>query len=318
MFGEDSFRVISTSSSNTPPRARGSARTFSPRNTNTPGLAFQQSFTAMQNEDDDGHGDSIHASSDDDPGRDDKLDTIEESVLQNRSTWNDGLGLIAEEGTTNAVSTARTNKEGQVAAALCESTEPLSDAVLRKLISGKTMEAISWFVGNDGVTYCFYQRLSAAMNFYIKASSGEGKYPSYGTILKRSSKLYNSHAFTRRFECVAEVNTNLSGVSQKLVQEQRTGNTPTQTFSVIFPSDWARKDLLQYEYLRGTMKHNSRVTSCLYIDHAPVVDAVNRQSFNRNLCELFIRDRLYTYGISISMGESIRLRLTGSSSDMRE
>ena len=208
--------------------------------------------------------------------------------------------------------------DGEVAAALRESTEPLSNAVLRKLISGKTMEAISWFVGNDGVTYSFYKRLNAAMNFYIKASSGEGKYPSYGTILKRSSKLYNSHAFIRRFECVAEVNTNRSGVSQKLVQEERTGNTPTQTFSVIFPSDWVRKDLLQYEYLRGTMKHNSRVPSCLYIDHALVVDAVSRQSFNRNLCEFFIRDRLYTYGESISMGESIRLRLTGSSSDMRE
>ena len=199
--------------------------------------------------------------------------------------------------------------------ALTEATSQLGDADMRKLLSGKTVEALTWFLGNKGVTYSFYKRLSVSMNHCL-IRLNEPKYPSYGTMLRRSSQLFDSHAFIRRFEFFAEVNTSRSGVSHRFVQERRAGGTPMQKVFVILPSDWARKDILQYEFLLQTIRHPSRFPKCVYIDHAPILDTDKRQSIDVSLNELYSHEELFTFGHNILSGDRISLRLNGTSEDM--
>ena len=327
IFGNDVFRVISTSPSVNPQPQHQTESTPHPSN-EQPDISEMDISLSMNHENDayfDTGNNGGGGASEEANGNNTQWEEIKDSVLYHDASWDEGLAVVVggegilEEGDTGEEDeTSQHTKTGSGVLNIREVTTALEDVVLRKLISGKTIEAISWFIGNKGATYLMYKRLYAAFNFYISMLDGHDKYPSYGTMLKRSSQLYNSHAFIRRFEFTAEVNTSRSGVPQRMVQEMRAGNVPTVACSVILPSDWARKDLLQYDFLHRTIFHPSRLPNCLYVDHAPVVNAVNREAMNHSLFELFLNYRLYTYGRSISMGKSIRLRLTGSSMDMRE
>ena len=176
-------------------------------------------------------------------------ETIGRSNLGENAEWDDALAVVAvvrQQDVNHSINMLETSPRKTVdhMSSNTQSTIPLSDRMLQKLMKGKSMEALFWLVGSDGAKYSIYVRLSEAMNSYLK-QLGSSKYPSYGTLLHRIDILLNSTAFIPWVEIAVKVNTNRAGVSQRYMGERRAGRTPFTKITVVMPSKWGRKDLVQ-------------------------------------------------------------------------
>ena len=117
--------------------------------------------------------------------------------------WVESLGQVAE----NSMDVAPEVSEPE------RNSEKVNDDMLQKLLTGKTVEAFSWFAGSKGVTYTMYLRLTAGFNFYID-QLGQSRYLSYGTVLYNVLDIMNQAVLVRKCRVETVVNTQRAGVAQ--------------------------------------------------------------------------------------------------------
>ena len=222
-------------------------------------------------------------------------------MLDNDTNWEEAIGVVAanEENSTAPTSELVT-----------DSTRCVDDETLRKLLSGKNLEAISWLMGNKAVTYEMYVDIAAAMNTYLRLLN-MNRYPSYGTLIYNIFEMMNSSVFIRRGDVQADVNTRRSGVAQRHTRVALSGESPKANFSIILPSDWARLDYLQYEYFREPLVPRARMPSILNIENTPITQVEARLKSVLVVHELLPDTNGYRTGQQIHEGDEIQLQITG-------
>ena len=124
----------------------------------------------------------------------------------------------------------------------------LDEKAIRTLMHGKSLEALSYVAGTTCVHVKQYEEFRPTLNEYASRLR-ESRYPCYTTLLYKSLKLLRSIVFTRQVKVRASVNVSRSGVMQKYILEQQRGGTPELHIPVVPPSEWARRDLLTYDYM---------------------------------------------------------------------
>ena len=189
----------------------------------------------------------------------------------------------------------------------------VDDQRLLRLLSGKTTEAMSWLIGNNGIKYREYKRYCRALNFYIGRLQ-EAKYPSYGKIIRIIKDILDVYVTTKTCQMVAGVNTTRSGVNSRLISARRNGETPSTSFQIVLPSEWAKKDALYCEYLTNTMQFRLHLPRCVYIENAPIVSPFPRCNMPHSINEVFCSPLGYTYGKPVWERDAVCIGLLGPKS----
>ena len=179
-------------------------------------------------------------------------------------------------------------------------------SVVKKLLSGKMIEGLSWHLGNQGVKYLLYRRLARSFNVYTE-KCGERKFPSYDTVLRMTYKMLSSCVFVRQRPVTANVNTARSGVPARFSAVRRAGATPTITFHVVSPSEWGARDLVQYNFLTQKPMSTVRLPGCLNIENAPLLGEGGRECFPMVMYEVTEDSFGYSTGEAMWEGSEIQL-----------
>ena len=246
-----------------------------------------------------------------------KSDSMGGVALDDDTQWDEALGVLAETNLVqNAIPVLDSSTSIDNYGDSINRNEVFDSRMIRRILSGKTIEALTWLMGSKGVTYVMYRRLSKSFNYYMKLFN-KPKYPSYGTLLKRSAILLGS-SFIPKLQVRAEVNTSRAGVSSRLVREMHFHGTANEVFTLIMPSEWARKDLLQYKFLLEPIIHRYRIPNCAYFDHAVVASPEKRIYINYCMYELFTSNLLYTYGHHIWLGEVVRMEVCDNTGQLKQ
>ena len=232
-------------------------------------------------------------------------DILHEDEIDPDTEFTEALGIVAEESES-----VMREDLGNIPATI--SPTVADEHVLRRLLSGKMLEALSWMLGNDGVSYTMYKRLSWGFNMYFKRY-GERKYPSYGTILKMTYRMLQGAVFMQQHSVNASVNTSRSGVASRFNVARRRGNAPTTTFNIILPSQWGIKDLLQYDFLTSKVPHPCRVPTNLDVEHSALVTSSDRAFLSVALHESFEDIFGCVTGRMICVGSQVEVLFDGPS-----
>ena len=222
--------------------------------------------------------------------------------LHPRTTFTEALVVVAE---TNRELDANADSN-----ATCAMPVILDAALIRQVLSGKMLEALSWVLGNEGVEYRVYRRVSKGYNvLFLKA--GERKYPSYGTILNMTYQMIQGSIFMRPHSVTVEVNTERSGVASKYSAIRRSGRTPTTTISIVRPTDWGIKYIEHDNYLTTRLQESTLYPKCLDVEDAPITCAAARMYYPLALYDVVESDLGYMSGRIISQEAGIQLTVCG-------
>ena len=230
-------------------------------------------------------------------------DSVQE-MMHDEASLTEALGVVAAsmETTQENGSTSSMESEGR----------SVNDNTLRRMLSGKTIEAMSWLIGSEAVTYKTYVRVNTAMNECLrKLPVSKGLYPSYGTLIYTIFDIMKESVLIRRRDIQASVNTRRSGVAQRHVREQISGRMPTATFSVVLPRDWARLDYLHYQHFREPFFSRTRMPAVLNIEAAPIVPVQARLMSELSFYELLPDTNGFRTGQELREGDGISICLTG-------
>ena len=158
--------------------------------------------------------------------------------------WMDAIEIVADaheqenndmtQGTDSATSTS-TPLEVQ-------HEKRLEIGDLRKLLRGKSIEALSFVAGSRGMTANVYGWVSEVFNDYARQLRSP-KYPCYATLINTTLNIQQSNVFVRQSTIDIPVNISRAGIQERYVNEHRRGFTPTVSITVVAPSQWGKKDL---------------------------------------------------------------------------
>ena len=188
-------------------------------------------------------------------------------------------------------------------------TQPrISDTSLRRLIKGKTMEALSFILGSAGLKVEQYQWIADTVNCYA-TRLGEDKFPCYKTLLYNSMKILQSVVFVRNRGVEAAIDVYRAGVQQRFIEEHQKGGQPKVDVMFIHPSDWAAKDVVLFNYMTAVSKTRRRIPRIVSIDSSALVyhDAVN--TLTTSLQEIIQEKNGYTSGRDLKEGTEILITL---------
>ena len=222
--------------------------------------------------------------------------------------WNDALGAaMLEDMTTQQRGTSTESASSAGTDVDCK----LSETDVRKLLRGKTLEALSFIIGNKGATAREYGHFAMVINSYTRRLR-ESRYPCYTTLLYKHLSIIRSACFIRKVEVCANIDTNRSGVMQRYVTEDRRGEAPTVQLSVIPPSEWGRRDLMIYDYLHSEILPRDDVPCIVRFEYSPLVSPRKRRSLANTLHEEYIGMGGYRTGLRIEQGDEVTITISDS------
>ena len=241
-----------------------------------------------------------------------------DETLQQEVSWHDqeddGIGTLEDDVEwAEALAPVPVDRSDGELCEIIDGQIPLrlDDCSLRKLLSGKALEAASWLIGNGGLPYKTYRRFAASMNFYM-GQLQQDKYPSYGTLINKTIDILNSLVVMKRYEIEATVNTSRSGVGHRHTRAQHTGNIPKTTFSMVLPSSWAVIDVRQYPLFYEQKMYRVRRPTCVDIEYSPILPTDSRRQNEVGVYEILPDSDGYTTGRELHPGDAILIHLTGN------
>ena len=163
----------------------------------------------------------------------------------------------------------------------------ISDETLKHLLKGKTMEALSFVIGNNGYSVVQYGDLKEAIRDYSKRLQERG-YPSYPTLLYKSLKILRSAVFLRMHVISTEVDISRAGVQRKYVFRERDGEIPSTHISVVLPSEWGTRDVLLYDYMTSDCSSSVGAPTCTRIEYSLALSPKIRSKLVNTVHELFV------------------------------
>ena len=187
----------------------------------------------------------------------------------------------------------------------------LSEREVRKLIRGKTMEALSFVMGNKRVKTVEYGHIAMTINSYARRLQ-EHVYPCYTTLLYKSMRTLRSAILISQVEVEADVDTRRAGVMQRYVIQEQRGERPSIRLSVVPPSEWGRRDALAYDYLHTDNTSPRGYPVNLKFKYSPLVFHDVRTNFLTFMHEEYVEDGMYRTGMWIESGSRVAITINDS------
>ena len=153
---------------------------------------------------------------------------------------------------------------------LAQQVHTVDERLLRRLIRGKTMEALSFMMGSNALKVLQYEAVRDSLN-NLTSRLEESSFPAYKTLLYNSLHILKSSVFVRHCTVEALIDTSRAGVQQRFIEQELSGIDPKVSVTVVFPSSWGAKDLLLYGNNIATIDPVTQYPRVTFIEYSPIV-----------------------------------------------
>ena len=228
------------------------------------------------------------------------LGTVNDLTLEEDEAWGDAVAEVTASITPAAIPGDTIGQHVHV----------VNERVLRKLVRGKTIEAISIASGSSALTVRQYEEQRDSLNS-LTTKLEEPSFPTYKTLLYNSLHILKSSVFVRHCTVEALVDTSRAGVQQGLVLQQQSGVDPMVNFTVVFPSAWAEKDVLLYGQNISTMQPGTTYPRIAYIESSIMVQPLFARNISHCMFEVCSESPGHSTGVFVTEGSEIQLTITG-------